>query len=91
MMFYKNKCLPLVGTTFKHTMKTKAHLLILLLFSVFLIFGSGCTIIKPQQRSKGVVIQSNRSGHIPPGQMKKLTGAKSAKQYAPGQQKKHKR
>lgn len=25
---------------------------------------------------------------IPPGQAKKMTGAKSAKQYAPGQQKK---
>ena len=72
-------------------MNPTKHLLILLLFSVFLVFGSGCTVIKPQQRSKGVVIQSNRSGHIPPGQMKKLTGAKSAKQYAPGQQKKHKR
>ncbi|MDP2113021.1 MAG: hypothetical protein Q8K69_03060 [Bacteroidota bacterium] len=73
-------------------MKTKTHLLILLLFSVFLIFGSGCTIIKPQQqRSKGVVIHSSRSGRIPPGQMKKMTGAKSAKQYAPGQQKKHTR
>lgn len=78
-------------TILRHTMKAKKRLLILLLFSVFLIFGSGCTIIKPQQRSKGVVIQSNRSGRIPPGQMKKLTGAKSAKQYAPGQQKKHKR
>lgn len=75
-------------TILRHAMK---HLLILLLFSVFLVFGSGCTITKPQQRSKGVVIQSNRSGHIPPGQMKKMTGAKSAKQYAPGQQKKHKR
>ena len=26
---------------------------------------------------------------LPPGQAKKATGAKSAKQYAPGQQKKH--
>ncbi|MEK6479678.1 hypothetical protein WJR50_19200 [Catalinimonas sp. 4WD22] len=28
--------------------------------------------------------------HIPPGQMKKMTGAKSARQYAPGQQKQKK-
>jgi hypothetical protein len=72
-------------------MKPTKQLLILLLFSVFLIVGSGCTIIKPQHRASGVVIHSSRSGRIPPGQMKKLTGAKSAKHYAPGQQKKHKR
>ncbi|RAJ10427.1 hypothetical protein LX64_00029 [Chitinophaga skermanii] len=29
------------------------------------------------------------SGKVPPGQMKKRTGSKSAKPYAPGQQKKH--
>ncbi|MDP2338072.1 MAG: hypothetical protein Q8N05_16825 [Bacteroidota bacterium] len=72
-------------------MKTKKHLLILLLLSVFLIFGTGCTIIHPQHRSRGVIIHSNPSGRIPPGQMKKMTGEKSAKQYAPGQVKKHKR
>ncbi|OXA76042.1 hypothetical protein [Flavobacterium frigidimaris] len=29
------------------------------------------------------------SGKIPPGQAKKMSGSKSAKAYAPGQQKKH--
>ena len=32
--------------------------------------------------------RSNRSGKIPPGQAKKMSGSKSAKAYAPGQQKK---
>ncbi|WP_432714375.1 quinol oxidase subunit 4 [Pedobacter sp.] len=31
---------------------------------------------------------AGRSGKIPPGQAKKRTGAKSAKHYAPGHQKK---
>lgn len=74
-------------------MKTKKHLLILLLLSVFLVFGTGCTVVRPHYHnpSRTVIIHSNPSGKIPPGQMKKMTGAKSAKQYAPGQQKKHKR
>jgi hypothetical protein len=34
--------------------------------------------------------KSNPSnGGLPPGQAKKMTGSKSAKPYAPGQQKKH--
>ncbi|MFI2741435.1 hypothetical protein ACG2LH_01735 [Zhouia sp. PK063] len=32
---------------------------------------------------------SGKSGKIPPGQAKKITGSQSAKPYAPGQQKKH--
>jgi PBP1b-binding outer membrane lipoprotein LpoB len=31
----------------------------------------------------------SQSGGLPPGQAKKVTGSKSAKAYAPGQQKKH--
>ncbi|MFC5682154.1 hypothetical protein ACYE2N_10175 [Flavobacterium sp. MAHUQ-51] len=31
--------------------------------------------------------KSNPSGKIPPGQAKKMTGSKSAKYYAPGQNK----
>lgn len=33
---------------------------------------------------------SNKSKPLPPGQAKKVTGEKSAKKYAPGQQKKKK-
>ncbi|MCC9070513.1 hypothetical protein LNQ49_02725 [Flavobacterium sp. F-65] len=32
---------------------------------------------------------TSNSGKIPPGQAKKMSGSKSAKAYAPGQQKKH--
>lgn len=72
-------------------MKSKNQILILLLVSVFLIFVTGCVAIHPQHRSRGVIISANPNGKIPPGQMKKMTGEKSAKQYAPGQVKKHKR
>lgn len=40
-----------------------------------------------------LAIRKNPSGPVksaPPGQMKKITGEKSAKRYAPGQQKKKK-
>jgi hypothetical protein len=33
-------------------------------------------------------VKTNAHGDIPPGQKKKLTGKKSAKKYAPGQQSK---
>ncbi|UUF12414.1 MULTISPECIES: hypothetical protein [Flavobacterium] len=39
--------------------------------------------------SCSVSSSSSRSGKIPPGQAKKISGSKSAKAYAPGQQKKH--
>jgi hypothetical protein len=74
-------------------MKTKSHFLILFLLSVFLVFGTGCTIIRPnhQHPSRTVIIKTKADGKIPPGQMKKAPGAKSAKQYAPGQVKKNKK
>jgi hypothetical protein len=34
-------------------------------------------------------LKSNGNHGLPPGQVKKVTGAKSAKQYAPGQLKKN--
>ncbi|WP_313138330.1 hypothetical protein [Myroides sp.] len=39
--------------------------------------------------SCSVHIKSHGNNDVPPGQMKKVTGSKSAKPYAPGQQKKH--
>lgn len=39
--------------------------------------------------SCAVQVQSHGNKDLPPGQMKKITGSKSAKPYAPGQQKKH--
>jgi hypothetical protein len=72
-------------------MKKKKNLLLLLVLSAFLIMGAGCRTIHPRYHSRGQVISTKPHGKVPPGQMKKLTGAKSAKAYAPGQQKKHKR
>ncbi|MFA5328173.1 MAG: hypothetical protein WC384_10315 [Prolixibacteraceae bacterium] len=72
-------------------METKRTLLFPLLLVAFLIVASGCGVIYPQYRSRTVIISTNPSGKVPPGQMKKATGAQNAKDYAPGQQKKHKR
>jgi hypothetical protein len=35
-----------------------------------------------------IISNTRTSGHVPPGQEKKITGSQSAKPYAPGQQKK---
>ncbi len=39
--------------------------------------------------SCAVQVKSHGNHDMPPGQVKKVTGSKSAKPYAPGQQKKH--
>jgi hypothetical protein len=72
-------------------MTNKKQTLILFFISVFMIAGTGCTIVHPKYRqpSRTVIVRTNPSGKVPPGQMKKMTGEKSAKQYAPGQAKKH--
>ena len=74
-------------------MKTKNQILILFLISAFLILGTSCKIARVgyYHPTRTVIIKTNPNGKIPPGQMKKATGAKSAKQYAPGQQKKQKK
>jgi hypothetical protein len=74
-------------------MKTKKQLISFLFFSVFLIFGTGCAIVQPgyHHPSRTVILRTNPTGKIPPGQMKKMTGEKSARDYAPGQVKKHKK
>jgi hypothetical protein len=41
--------------------------------------------------SHTTIVKTNNNKKIPPGQMKKLTGSKSAAPYAPGQQKKSKK
>jgi len=71
-------------------MKTKNQILILFLISQFLILGNSCTMVRPAYHypSKTVILRTNPNGKVPPGQMKKMTGEKSAKQYAPGQDKK---
>ncbi|WPP48652.1 hypothetical protein [Catalinimonas niigatensis] len=61
---------------------------ITLYFSAILIVLSslsmGC-------RSATVIPTGSSDKQIPPGQMKKMTGSKSAKTFAPGQQKKKKK
>jgi len=53
----------------------------LLLLGIIVVLAAACS-------SKTVVVNSNPSGKVPPGQAKKMTGSQSAKPYAPGQQKK---
>ncbi len=69
-------------------LKTKKTCFIVILLAAFLLTGSSCHVIYPQHHSKQQV-HSNAKGDIPPGQKKKMSGEKSAKQYAPGQEKKH--
>lgn len=57
-------------------MKTK---LLLAFFILFLCFGAtACMSVK---------IKSKPHKEMPPGQMKKMTGSKSARNYAPGHNK----
>jgi len=61
----------------KKPFKMKKPMIYLLGISLTMLTVSGCKM----------VVHVNSSGHIPPGQMKKMTGSQSAKPYAPGQQK----
>ncbi len=54
---------------------------VLLLLTMTILLSTACS-------HKTVVVKKNPSGHVPPGQAKKITGSQSAKPYAPGQQKK---
>ena len=72
-------------------MKTKKHFLFLLVLSVFLLFATSCMVYYPHTYYRGQVVSSRPQGKVPPGQRKKMTGDQSAKEYAPGQMKKHNR
>lgn len=58
-------------------MKTAQFLKHSIVIALLLLLTTGCS-----------VHTSSNSGKIPPGQAKKISGSKSAKPYAPGQQKK---
>jgi hypothetical protein len=58
---------------------------------IMAFFSSGCRVIHSHQQSNTVIIKQNPNGKIPPGQLKRVTGEKSAKKYAPGQNKKSKK
>jgi hypothetical protein len=51
---------------------------LIMLFAIagFFLYGTGCA-----------PAPAGHSGKVPPGQMKKATGSKSAKPFAPGQRK----
>lgn len=70
-------------------MKTSKNILLLLVFSLFILLGAGCSVHRhyPQYHKKGMIISTRPSGKIPPGQMKKMMGEQSAKAYAPGHNK----
>lgn len=57
-------------------MKTK---LLLILFTMFLCLGLTACTTYVRVKSK-----PHKENKIPPGQVKKVTGSKSAKYYAPG-------
>lgn len=88
----ENKSVSLRRTTMNPLkMKTRKPVFVLVLIAAFLLSVTSCGVIRTQNhRPRTVVIHPNPSGKIPPGQMKKATGAKSAKAYAPGQNKPHK-
>ena len=55
------------------------NLLLLFIFSMSLCFGAtSCVSVK---------VKPHKEKTIPPGQMKKITGSKSAKYHAPGHNK----
>lgn len=56
----------------------KRYLILILVIALFAAGTSSCRVSR---------VSVNGKGHVPPGQMKKITGSKSAKEYAPGQQK----
>lgn len=63
-------------------MKTARFFKYLLFSALLALFITSCSV-------HTVHNSSSKSGKIPPGQAKKMSGSKSAKAYAPGQQKKN--
>ena len=64
----------------------------LLIFSALLVIFASCstnrkTVVKTYPNPRPVVVVQQPQS-LPPGQAKKIYGDKSAKAYAPGQQKK---
>lgn len=56
----------------------KRYFILIFVAALFAFGASSCIVTR---------VPAHRNGNVPPGQMKKITGSKSAKQYAPGQQK----
>lgn len=69
----------------KHFMKNSKYtkFVVIIMVVLFIIVSMlSCTVHHPHSHS------NNSSKRVPPGQAKKMSGSKSAKAYAPGQQKK---
>jgi hypothetical protein len=62
----------------------KTYFLLLITAALFLQVSTGCS-----RTRKVVIVKPVKTKSLPPGQAKKITGAQSAKPYAPGQQKKN--
>ena len=58
-------------------MKTKKLFRILLLFSVFLIVGSGCKVFQRHHRSNGELISTKPHGRLAPGEIDDMSGKKN--------------
>lgn len=56
--------------------------------SYLIIMGIITAAIGSSCHRKVVIVKTTPAHRLPPGQAKKITGAKSARAYAPGQQKK---
>ena len=69
----------------------KRNLVILLILYFFLMFASSCRVQHPHYHKKGMIVSTKPTGKLPPGKVKKAMGDKSAKAYAPGQNKGPKR
>ena len=59
-------------------MKTKNKLLNLLLLSVFLLFGTGCSVFRGHNKSRGVIIESRPIGRLKLGEIDNMSGKKNA-------------
>lgn len=68
-------------------MKTRFITQVVMLMLLVVVVGTACRSSRPTRRPHTKVIVVERKS-LPPGQAKKIYGTKSAKVFAPGQQKK---
>jgi hypothetical protein len=73
-------------------MKNLFRIMFVMLVTVFLascvVHGKPPKAPKPPKHPTGKIHPGHKGVHLPPGQVKKITGSKTAKPYAPGQLKK---
>jgi hypothetical protein len=69
----------------------KIYFRILLLFAVFITFGTGCQVFHKQHRSRGVIIESRPAGKKSVEKEKKITAKRDARHSYHGKTKKHRK